>query len=139
LDLGTGRPLDLQVDEGTLCVVDAADPAVAARLGAALGGGAGADRVRIGGAQRAEAPRPLAGSVILAPHAADLFAGTIRSNITMLHDPAAPVDERVLAASASDEVLGVVSGGLDHEVREAGSNLSGGQRQRIALARALHA
>lgn len=139
LALGPGQPLDLQVRDGSLCVIDVADPAAAARLGAALGGGEGADRIRIGGASRAAAPRPLAGCIILAPHAADLFAGTIRSNITMLHDPAAPVDERVLAASASDEVLGVVTGGLDHEVREAGSNLSGGQRQRIALARALHA
>jgi putative ABC transport system ATP-binding protein len=57
----------------------------------------------------------------------------------MVHDADSPVPTEVLAASGTDEVLGAVSGGLDHEVREAGSNLSGGQRQRIALARALYA
>ena len=139
LEAGLAEPLDLEAADGALCVVDAADPAVSARIIAAVAGGEGADRVRLGGARRSEIMRPRARSLIAAPHAADLFAGTIRSNITMLHDPAAPVAPEALAASAVDEVLSAVTGGLDHEVREAGSNLSGGQRQRIALARALHA
>lgn len=139
LDVGLDEPVVLEVPAGTMCVVDAADPEVAAQIARALAGGAGARQVRIGGANRVEVTRPLAGALITAPHAADLFAGTIGSNITMHHDGAAPVPEGVLAASATDEVLEAVSGGLDHEVREAGSNLSGGQRQRIALARALFA
>ncbi|MGP9538587.1 ABC transporter transmembrane domain-containing protein [Brachybacterium sp. AOP43-C2-M15] len=139
LDIGLVRPLDLRIDDGALCVLDVADPAAAGRLARALAGGAGAEHVLVGGARRDAIARPLAGTVISAPHAADLFAGTLRSNITMLHDGDTPVPATVLAASGTEEVLGVVSGGLDHEVREAGSNLSGGQRQRIALARALYA
>ncbi|MGO2822925.1 MAG: ABC transporter transmembrane domain-containing protein [Brachybacterium alimentarium] len=139
LDLGLEAPLDLRIDAGSLCVLDAADPVVAGRLARALAGGAGSEHVLVGGIARSAVARPRAGTIISAPHAADLFAGTLRSNITMLHDGETPVPESVLAASATDEVLGVVTGGLDHEVREAGSNLSGGQRQRIALARALYA
>lgn len=139
LDLGLDRPLDLRLEAGALCVLDAADPVVAGRLAQALAGGAGSERVLIGAVPRHGISRPLAGSIISAPHAADLFAGTIRSNITMLHDPSVPVPEAVLRASGTEEMLGAVTGGLDHEVREAGSNLSGGQRQRIALARALYA
>lgn len=139
LDLGLDQPLDLRLDAGTLCVLDAADPVVAGRLAQAFSGGAGAERVHVGGVPRSGIARPLAGSIISAPHAADLFAGSIRSNITMLHDTSTPVPEAVLLASGTDEVLGVVTDGLDHDVREAGSNLSGGQRQRIALARALYA
>lgn len=139
LDLGLEAPLDLRIDAGSLCVLDAADPVVAGRLARALAGGAGSEHVLVGGIARSAVARPRAGTIISAPHAADLFAGTLRSNITMLHDGETPVPESVLSASATDEVLGVVTGGLDHEVREAGSNLSGGQRQRIALARALYA
>jgi putative ABC transport system ATP-binding protein len=114
-------------------------------------------------AARAEGPSRL----LVAPHAVDLFEGTIRSNITMTAattaaavtsapapestatsaaastappTPAAgDVSPAVLAASGADELLGLVEGGLDHAIEELGGNLSGGQRQRIALARALHA
>jgi putative ABC transport system ATP-binding protein len=139
LDLGLEDPVDLEVAAGSLCVIDAAEPAVALRLARALSGGDGSERVLVGGAGRDALARPAAGAIISAPHAADLFAGTIRSNITMLHDDSVPVPEAVLSDSGTEEVLGVVTGGLDHEVREAGSNLSGGQRQRICLARALYA
>ena len=78
--------------------------------------------------------------IVVAPHAVDLFEGTIRSNITMVPgERAAEVDAEVLTASGTDELLDLVDGGLDHGIRELGGNLSGGQRQRIALARALHA
>jgi len=139
LDIGLDRAVDLRVEPGTLCVLDVARPAAAGRLAAALAGGAGAERVHVGRSRRDTIARPLAGTIVSAPHAADLFAGTLRSNITMLHDERTPVPPAVLAASGADEVLEAVSGGLDHDVREAGSNLSGGQRQRIALARALYA
>ena len=110
-------------------------------------------------AARQEGPSRL----LVAPHAVDLFEGTIRSNITMTAaapvsaatspptdtsaaaasaDPApaaGAVPSEVLAASGADELLGLVDGGLDHAIEELGGNLSGGQRQRIALARALHA
>ena len=91
LDLGTHHMVDLRISDGALCVLDVSEPAVALRLARALSGGAGADRVLVGDSRRDEIARPLAGSMISAPHAADLFAGTIRSNITMLHDPGTPV------------------------------------------------
>ncbi|PAK95553.1 hypothetical protein B8X04_09800 [Brevibacterium casei] len=78
--------------------------------------------------------------IVVAPHAVDLFEGTIRSNITMLPgERTAEVDFEVLTASGTDELLDLVEDGLDHRILELGGNLSGGQRQRIALARALHA
>ncbi|UQN28836.1 ABC transporter transmembrane domain-containing protein [Brachybacterium kimchii] len=140
------RTLDLAVPPAGLVVIDAAQPGVATRLADALAGHDGAGHVLLGGADRTRAPRPIAPRMVLSPHAADLFEGTIRSNITLTHDIdeassaiAPEISPAVLAASATDEVLEAVGTGLDHEVREAGSNLSGGQRQRIALARALHA
>ncbi len=86
--------------------------------------------------------------LLVAPHAVDLFEGTIRSNITMTSasddtatrtDTARAVPVGVLTASGADELLGLLSDGLDHRIQELGGNLSGGQRQRIAVARALHA
>ncbi|MGO2862644.1 MAG: ABC transporter transmembrane domain-containing protein [Brevibacterium sp.] len=79
-------------------------------------------------------------TMIVSPHTVDLFEGTIRSNITMIVGTTDhPVTEEVLAASGTDELLGLVDGGLDHRIQELGGNLSGGQRQRVALARALGA
>ncbi|GAB2517519.1 putative multidrug resistance ABC transporter ATP-binding/permease protein YheI [Corynebacterium atrinae] len=69
--------------------------------------------------------------VIVAPHSADLFDGSVLTNIH-------PDRERALAAlhcaSAED-----IPGGPEREVGENGRNLSGGQRQRVALARAIAA
>ena len=75
---------------------------------------------------------------LIVPHTADVFEGTIRSNIAMNHDPATPIDGAVLVASGVTDIVEALPEGLDSEVRDSGSNLSGGQRQRIALARALH-
>ena len=76
---------------------------------------------------------------LIAPHSADIFEGTLRSNITMTLEPDAPVDVKVLEASGVAEIIEALPDGLDSLVRDSGSNLSGGQRQRLALARALHA
>lgn len=72
------------------------------------------------------------GKQLLVPHSADVFEGTVRSNIAMDHDAEVRIPEDVTAAAMLDLPL-------DLEVREAGENLSGGQRQRLALARALYA
>ncbi|SER52252.1 ABC transporter transmembrane domain-containing protein [Corynebacterium cystitidis] len=69
--------------------------------------------------------------VIVAPHAAELFFGTVGSNIHL--DPAR-VDEALYVAAADD-----IPGGAHREVGENGGQLSGGQRQRVALARAIAA
>ncbi|OZC56689.1 ABC transporter [Rhodococcus sp. RS1C4] len=76
-------------------------------------------------------------TVLVEPHNTDLFAGTVRSNITA---GAARADDElapVLAASAVEDVVALHETGLDHAVTDRGASLSGGQRQRVALARAL--
>lgn len=69
--------------------------------------------------------------VIVAPHAADLFDGSVADNVHPDRDTA----ERALAAAC----CGDIPGGPDRRVGENGRLLSGGQRQRVALARALAA
>ncbi len=83
-------------------------------------------------------PAVLRTGVGLALQQADLFHGTIRSNIT-LGDPG--VDEAALleaatVAGALDWIVRLPRG-LETAVRERGAGLSGGQRQTIVLARAL--
>jgi ABC-type multidrug transport system fused ATPase/permease subunit len=123
--VGDDRNVDFTTAFGGLtCIVtEQADPA--ANLLGALGGharGTGPDRM------------------IVSPPTVDLFEGTIRSNITMIVGTTDhPVTDEVLTASGTDELLGLVDGGLDHRIQELGGNLSGGQRQRVALARALDA
>ncbi|KAA9162959.1 ABC transporter ATP-binding protein [Amycolatopsis acidicola] len=63
--------------------------------------------------------------VLVAPHDADLFTGTVAENI-------GGDVERAMAAAAVDVPA-------DEVLAEGGKSLSGGQRQRVALARALAA
>jgi putative ABC transport system ATP-binding protein len=77
--------------------------------------------------------------LVVAPHDAHVFTGTLGSNIDWT-DAArgdGPTLDEVLAASATDDVVAVHPEGLAHPVAERGASLSGGQRQRLALARAL--
>ena len=124
-DVDEGRTVDFTCGFGTLTCIVTEQSEPAADLLGALGTharGTGPDRM------------------IVSPHTVDLFEGTIRSNITMIVGTTDhPVTEDVLAASGTDELLGLVDGGLDHRIQELGGNLSGGQRQRVALARALDA
>jgi ABC-type transport system involved in cytochrome bd biosynthesis fused ATPase/permease subunit len=74
----------------------------------------------------------------LVDQSADLFAGSIRHNVT-LGRPGA-TDEEIASALALAQLSGWVAslpGALATEVGEHGGLLSGGQRQRVALARAL--
>lgn len=80
---------------------------------------------------------PHGDNILATPHAADIFEGTLRSNISMNHEDNVPIDPQVIRASGLTDIIEV--DGLDAPVRDTGSNLSGGQRQRVALARALHA
>ena len=72
------------------------------------------------------------------PQKANLFAGTIRSNLKWGNPDA--TDEQLLKAlelaTAKDFVL-QKEGGLDEPVLQGGKNFSGGQRQRLTVARAL--
>jgi ATP-binding cassette, subfamily C, bacterial CydC len=78
------------------------------------------------------------GSTALADQRAQLFAGTVRSNVTLGRPDAA--DEEVLAvlrtAQLSDWVA-TLPEGLDTPVGEDGVSVSGGERRRLAVARAL--
>lgn len=76
--------------------------------------------------------------IVVAPHTADLFDGTVRENLLAVA-PDAPADrlDAALAAAGCADVIRVLPDGLESRIGDAGVLLSGGQRQRIALARAL--
>ncbi|WP_248846137.1 ATP-binding cassette domain-containing protein [Rhodococcoides corynebacterioides] len=76
--------------------------------------------------------------MLVEPHAADLFAGTVRTNIVTRAADDARL-EAAVAASAVTDLIELHDAGLDHPVTDRGASLSGGQRQRVALARALAA
>ncbi len=83
-------------------------------------------------------PALLRANIGLALQDADLFHGTIRSNIAMAVPGAG--DQDVLAAARAAGALEWIlrmPKGFDTPVRERGAGLSGGQRQSVALARAL--
>ncbi|MBQ9480574.1 MAG: ABC transporter ATP-binding protein [Clostridia bacterium] len=64
-----------------------------------------------------------------------LFAGTIRSNITLRDDK---TDEEIMEACRfvnADKFIEKLSAGLDEEVRERSNNFSAGQRQLLSFAR----
>jgi ABC-type multidrug transport system fused ATPase/permease subunit len=76
--------------------------------------------------------------VLLVSQQAQLFEGTIRSNLTYA-SPGASEEEQwhaLQVADLADTVAGLAQG-LETPVGEKGLTLSGGQRQRLALARAV--
>jgi putative ABC transport system ATP-binding protein len=134
--------LSVHVCPGELLGVVPEDPREAETLVAVLGGRLPADEVDgallVDGVDtRALDPAATRRTVLVEPHTAVLFEGTLRSTV----DPAggAP-EEAVLAAAraaAADDIPAGVAGGWAHPVSDGGRNLSGGQRQRMALTRAL--
>src|SRR5699024_1835280 len=82
--------------------------------------------------------RELRKMVSVVPQKAQLFAGTIRSNLMMgVPDATEEELEEALVVSQSKEFVDKKEGGLDAYVEQGGRNLSGGQKQRLTLARAL--
>lgn len=82
--------------------------------------------------------RELRNMVSVVPQKAQLFAGTIRSNLLMGVPEAAEQEiEEALAISQAKEFVDERDGRLDAYVEQGGRNLSGGQKQRLTLARAL--
>ena len=71
------------------------------------------------------------------PQQAQLFKGTIRSNLLLAQDRASDHDLWQALALAQAEDFVAEKGGLDAQVTAFGRNFSGGQRQRLTLARAL--
>ena len=71
------------------------------------------------------------------PQQAQLFKGTIRSNLLLAQDKASDQDLwQALALAQADDFV-AEKGGLDSQVTAFGRNFSGGQRQRLTVARAL--
>ncbi|MFL6121751.1 ABC transporter ATP-binding protein [Actinophytocola sp.] len=134
------RGLDLHVRAGELLGVVTPDPAVARALLTCLGREAdpAAGSVELDGI-----PLPaleidhVRSNLLVAAHDADLFEGSLISNVSTLDGAHAAVDERVLVAAGADEVAHALPDGADTELTERARSLSGGQRQRVALARAL--
>jgi ATP-binding cassette subfamily B protein len=72
------------------------------------------------------------------PQSIELFAGTIRNNLTFVRQDA--TDEECIASLEAAQLRGLLERsreGLDTRIGEGGLKLSGGERQRLAIARAL--
>lgn len=75
--------------------------------------------------------------VTVVPQKAQLFKGTIRSNMLLGNENAS--DDTLWASLETAQAKEIVEkkGGLDSEVEQNGRNFSGGQKQRLTIARAL--
>ncbi len=72
------------------------------------------------------------------PQKAQLFSGTIRSNIAYGAPEAADEDiKRAAEIAQAAEFIDGLPEKMDSEVAQGGTNLSGGQKQRISIARAI--
>lgn len=129
--------LDLDIPPGhTVGLVT--DSVTAAELCDVLAGRSDplAGSVKLGGVDLADLdPDVAAESLIVAPHAAQLFAGSIADNVAPSEIGTVDTAQAMFAASCED-ILDRSSAGEDAWVGDQGSSLSGGQRQRVALARA---
>ena len=95
--------------------------------------------VLVGGTDvRDQNPHELRARIGIVPQKAELFAGTIRSNLLWGNHKASDEDllEALDAAQAS-EFVSQKEGRLDATVEQGGRNFSGGQKQRLSIARAL--
>ena len=80
----------------------------------------------------------LRNTISVVPQKAQLFAGTIRDNLTFgCPDATEEQIEEALDISQAKEFVDTKEGRLDAKIEQGGKNLSGGQRQRLTLARAL--
>ncbi len=87
---------------------------------------------------RSFAPADLRARIGVVPQKAELFKGTVRSNL--LWGKADATDGELWAALEAAQAADFVrekEGGLDAPVEQKGRNLSGGQKQRLTIARAL--
>ncbi len=83
-------------------------------------------------------PADLRRSIGIVPQKAELFKGTVRTNLCWGKADAS--DEELWAALEAAQAADFIrekTGGLDAPVEQKGRNFSGGQRQRLTIARAL--
>ncbi|MGW6740835.1 ABC transporter ATP-binding protein [Streptomyces sp. NPDC055025] len=148
----TLRDVDLEAAPGELLGVVATDPADALALLGCLGRVADPDSGTVeldGTALTALDPAEIRKVLLVAGHDADLFEGTLTSNVSAAAGrttevpaaagPAGDIVTAAMAAAGADEVAEALPHGAGTTVTERGRSLSGGQRQRVALARALAA
>ena len=82
--------------------------------------------------------RPVRGKVAVVMQKAQLFGGTIRSNLLWGSQNASDADLwAALETAQAAEFVKAKPLGLDEPVEQGGRNLSGGQKQRLTIARAL--
>jgi putative ABC transport system ATP-binding protein len=139
VDLGDGTALTMLVEPGEIVgvPVDGVPATVLAETLAARRRMGEDAMVAVGDTiVSPEAPEAARARMLVAPHEASLFDGTVAENLL---PPGARADLRheALHAAACDDVLRALPHGVDTVVGEGGLRLSGGQRQRVALARAL--
>jgi putative ABC transport system ATP-binding protein len=139
---GDDRAIDLDIAPGehVAIVCEPADAGalldVLARRAEPVAGDVLVDGVALRELPLATAHRPL----LVADHDADLFEGSVGENVAAAVPHLEPGwRDALLAATAADEAVAALPGGVDAPVGERGGRLSGGQRQRVALARALAA
>lgn len=79
----------------------------------------------------------IANRIGVVPQRAELFAGTVESNLKMAKADA--TEEEMWQALSSAQIADVIKekGGLSATVARRGNNFSGGQKQRLTIARAL--
>lgn len=133
------RDLTLEVPPGEFVTILAGDPDDARALLACLARDADpyAGTIELDGVPyEAFELVQLRGAVLVAPHDAELFGGTLAEALAA-PDSSATALGAALAATTADEVVATLPDGLDSSMTEGGRSLSGGQRQRIALARAV--
>jgi thiol reductant ABC exporter CydC subunit len=95
--------------------------------------------LRVGGTDVTRlAQADVRGATALADQRAQLFAGTVRSNVTLGRPDATDEEiETVLRAAQLADWVATLPEGLDTPVGEDGVAVSGGERRRLAVARAL--
>ncbi|WP_217211480.1 ABC transporter ATP-binding protein [Streptomyces sp. AC550_RSS872] len=75
--------------------------------------------------------------VLVADNDAHLFAGALRSSVSVRDDHTAGEFDRALRTAVAEDIVEALPDGLDTRLEAQGRNVSGGQRQRLRLVRAL--